>query len=72
MPDGYSELAIEYPNFNVNYQGVLSVIKNAFTAAIRTKGIDRAICLLSLRRTLEIIYKDKNAEGNKLQRKFKI
>lgn len=70
MPDGYSELTIEYPNLNINYQGVPSVIKNAFTAAVRTKGIDRAICLLSLRRTLEMICKDKNAEGNNLQSKI--
>lgn len=71
MPDGYSELTIEFPSLNVNYQRVPSAIKNAFTAAVRTKGIDRAICLLSLRRTLEMICKEKNAQGNNLQSKIK-
>lgn len=70
MPDGYSEITIEYPNLNVNYKGVPESIKNAFTAAVRTKGIDRAICLLSLRRTLEMICKDKSAEGKDLESKI--
>lgn len=70
MPDGYSEVKIEFPNLNVHNKGVPEKIRTAFLAAVRTRGIDKAICLLSLRRTLEMICKDKNAVGKDLQSKI--
>jgi len=36
-------------------------IKEAYSAALKTKGIDKSICLMALRRTLELLLKDKGA-----------
>lgn len=70
MHNGESDLKCVYPLINIDYTGVPDNIKTAFESAIRTKGIDYAICLLSLRRTLEMICKDKNAEGKTLVQKI--
>lgn len=70
MPDGYSEVRIEYPDLNIHNKGIPEKIRSAFLAAVRTRGIDKAICMLSLRRTLEMICKDKNAVGKDLQDKI--
>ena len=70
MPDGYSDTKIEFPDLNIHNKGVPEKIRTSFLAAARTRGIDRAICLLSLRRTLEMICKDKNAEGKNLENKI--
>lgn len=70
MLDDYSEMKIEFPNLNIRNKGVPEKIRTAFLAAVRTKGIDKAICLLSLRRTLEMICKDKGAVGRDLERKI--
>jgi hypothetical protein len=59
---------IEYPSVAVPAEGVPKDIYSAFEASIRTKGIDYAICMLSLRRVLEMICKDKGAEGKDLER----
>lgn len=45
-------------------------VKQAFDAALKTKNIDKAVCLIALRRTLEIIVKEKNAEGRDLWHKI--
>lgn len=68
MDDYPSDVRIEYPVIAVSAEGVPEEIYSAFEAAVRTKGIDRAICLLSLRRVLEMICKDKNANGNTLEK----
>ncbi|MEG1725861.1 MAG: DUF4145 domain-containing protein [Anaerovoracaceae bacterium] len=60
------EEEILYPTTSVNYTGVPPLIKNAFDAAVQTKGIDQAICALSLRRVLEMICKEKAAKGKTL------
>lgn len=70
MPDEYSQIQNEYPAVNICYDGVPYKIKAAFESAVKTKGIDSAICLLSLRRTLEMICKDKNARGRDLETKI--
>ena len=56
-----------YPSFLMSPAGVPKEIYSAFEAAIRTKGIDYAICLLSLRRVLEMICKEKGAIGKDLE-----
>lgn len=61
----------QFPISNIDYTGVPEIIKTAFESAIKTKGINRAICILSLRRTLEMICKDKGAEGKDLDSKIK-
>ena len=70
MPENSEEVIIEYPKVDICYDGVPPKIKNAFESAVKTKGIDKAICLLSLRRTLEMICKDKNAKGRNLESKI--
>lgn len=61
---------IEYPSVAVPPEGVPKEIYSAFEAAIRTKGIDYSICLLSLRRVLEMICKEKEARGKTLEDKI--
>lgn len=57
---------ILYPTSIVNYTNVPESILDAFEAAIQTKGIDLAICVLALRRVLEMICKERGAQGDKL------
>ena len=64
------ESKIEYPIIAVSPEGVPKEIYSAFEAAVKTKGIDYAICLLSLRRVLEMICKDKEAVGKDLEKKI--
>ena len=59
-----------YPHITTDFLGVPEKIKTAFESACATKGIDSAICVLSLRRTLEMICKDKNAVGDDLKKKI--
>ncbi len=59
---------IVYPSVMVFSDGVPKDIYSAFEAAIRTKGIDYAICMLSLRRVLEMICKENGAEGKDLEK----
>jgi len=66
----FDKIRYEFPKVNVNYEGVPEKIKTAFDSAIKTKGIDRAICVLSLRRTLEMICKEKGASGSDLKGKI--
>lgn len=56
-----------FPSVLVSPEGVPKEIYSAFEAAIRAKGIDCAICLLSLRRVLEMICKEKGAVGKDLE-----
>lgn len=60
----------EYPTIAVSPDGVPKDIYAAFEAAVKTKGIDHAICLLSLRRVLEMICKEKGASGYNLEKKI--
>lgn len=45
-------------------------VKEAYEAALKTKNIDSAVCLIALRRTLEIICKEKEAQGRDLWNKI--
>lgn len=65
-----SERKTEYPAVAVSPDGVPKEIYSAFESAVKTKGIDHSICLLSLRRVLEMICKDKGAEGRDLEKKI--
>lgn len=70
MPVAYRETKNEFPTVNICYDGVPNNIRHAFDSAIKTRGIDKAICLLSLRRTLEMICNDKGAQGKTLEKKI--
>jgi hypothetical protein len=65
-----TERKTEYPTIAVSPDGVPKEIYSAFESAVKTKGIDHAICLLSLRRVLEMICKDKGAVGRDLEKKI--
>lgn len=61
---------IEFPTIAVSQYGVPKDIFSAFESAVKTKGIDYSICLLSLRRVLEMICKNKGAVGHTLDQKI--
>lgn len=54
------------------YQGtnVPDNVNNAFSSALKALYVDNVICLIALRRTLEIICKDKGATNGTLQNKI--
>lgn len=64
------QIKTEYPTIAVSRDGVPKDIYSAFESAVKTKGIDYSICLLSLRRVLEMICKDKDAVGSNLEKKI--
>lgn len=64
------EIKTEYPTIAVSPEGVPNEIYSAFESAVKTKGIDYSICLLSLRRVLEMICKEKGAVGKDLEKKI--
>ncbi|NJD01218.1 MAG: DUF4145 domain-containing protein, partial [Ruminiclostridium sp.] len=45
-------------------------VKEAYEAALKTRNIDSAVCLMALRRTLEIVCKEKKAQGHNLWNKI--
>lgn len=62
---------ILYPENRLKMYGVPNDIAGAFESALKIKNIDYNICLISLRRTLEMICNNKNAKGNSLYKKIK-
>jgi len=59
-----------FPALTLKENYIPNNVKDAFESAIKTKEIDKAICLIALRRTLEIICIEKNAQGNNLRHKI--
>lgn len=57
---------IVYPDNSLDFSHVPKDIKNAFEAALKIQQIDSASCLMSLRRILEAICKERNANGDNL------
>jgi hypothetical protein len=57
---------ILYPRFDYEKKEVPDKINNSFVSALKTKHDDLSICLLSLRRTLEMICKDKGFNDGSL------
>lgn len=57
----FDEQRVLFPPCNVESNIVPQKIKDAYEAALKTKGIDRFVCLLALRRTLELILKNQGA-----------
>ncbi|WP_408010774.1 DUF4145 domain-containing protein [Pseudalkalibacillus sp. A8] len=47
-----------------------SNIKGAYESALKVKSIDKTICVMSLRRTLEMVCKDKGAVNGQLHQKL--
>ena len=57
----YDEKNIVYPQNSIDSNAVPPKVKEAYEAALKTKSIDKYVCLMALRRTLELLLKDKGA-----------
>lgn len=57
----YSKKTILFPINSIESGSIPPKVKEAFEAALKTEGIDKNVCLMALRRTLELILKDKGA-----------
>lgn len=64
------ESQIIYPENRMIFKEVPDEVASAFESALKIKKIDKQICLISLRRTLELICSDKGAKGKSLQSKI--
>ncbi len=69
--DQYEYDDILYPMSTYKGSGVPQKVNNAFEASLKARHLDASICLLALRRTLEIICKDKGANDGFLEAKIK-
>lgn len=63
--------SIIYPAITRNSQNMPKKVYGSFEAAIKVRHIDGAICVLSLRRTLEMMCKDRGETGHDLYTKLK-
>ena len=61
---------ILYPQTTFDYSGIPTQVASAYAAALKCRNIDHAICLMALRRTLEVVCLDKKASGRDLWRKI--
>jgi len=66
----YDEKTILYPISNIESSSIPTKVQEAFEAALKTKEIDKNICLMALRRTLELILNDKGASKWGLKNKI--
>ena len=57
----YTEDKILFPVNSLDNNAMPQKIKEAFEAALKVRDIDNNICLMALRRTLELIFVDKGA-----------
>lgn len=63
---------ILYPqNVSLDDSGIPNVVKKSFEAALRIKNIEGTLCAIGIRRTLEMMCKDKGATGRDLYSKIK-
>ncbi len=59
-----------YPIITYQNTNVPQKVNKAFLSAIKAQHVDDVVCLIALRRTLEIICKDKKAKGETLKDKI--
>ncbi|MGV8906620.1 MAG: DUF4145 domain-containing protein [Acetobacterium sp.] len=64
--EDYTEDEILYPTNTFQGEHLPEQIRTAYEAVLKTKNIDSAVCLIALRRTLEIACKEKGGEGRTL------
>ncbi|TCP28785.1 uncharacterized protein DUF4145 [Scopulibacillus darangshiensis] len=69
--DPFEDFRFIYPNVTADMKHLPEDVKGAYESALKVKNIDHAICALSLRRTLEIMCKQKGAKGDSLYKKLK-
>mgnify|MGYP006291755649 CR=1 FL=1 len=74
-PPGHGNNTIQkeylYPKLSYKNSGVPTKINDSFKAALKAKNVEPSICLISLRRTLEMICKDKQFTKGTLYKKLK-
>jgi hypothetical protein len=61
---------ILYPINSIESKAIPPKIKNAFEGALKTKSIDINVCLMALRRTLELVLIEKGAKSWGLKEKI--
>lgn len=59
--EGYTEDKILFPINSIESNAMPKKIKEAFESALKVRNIDNNICLMALRRTLELILVDKGS-----------
>lgn len=59
--DWYDDVTVLYPMSSFDNKAVPKKIAEAFEAALKVKNIDNGVCLMALRRTLELVLCDKGA-----------
>lgn len=59
-----------FPTISFKDKYIPDQIKKAYESALKTRYIDSSVCLMALRRTLEIICKEKGAIGDNLWKKI--
>jgi len=59
-----------YPQMTISNDSIPKKVRNSFEAALRIKNIEGTLCAIGIRRTLEMMCKDKNASGKDLFRKL--
>lgn len=64
----YSLEEILYPINTFSDSSLPKPIKDSYEAALKTRNIDGAVCLIAIRRVLEIVCKLNNAKGNNLEK----
>lgn len=65
------EISILYPTPINDYPEVPTKVNRAFQVALRSRYLDPTLCMVALRRTLEMICKDKGFNGGNLNAKLK-
>ncbi|MFW6028734.1 MAG: DUF4145 domain-containing protein [Halanaerobiales bacterium] len=68
---GFEHKEILYPTSTFNNLGVPDNVSSAFNVSIKAKHVDPSVCLISLRRTLEMICKDHGIHKGTLGFKLK-
>jgi Domain of unknown function (DUF4145) len=69
--DIYEEGQLLYPlSEKVNLYSLPKSIKSAYESALKVKNIDDGVCLMAIRRTLEMVCKDKGAVKGQLHQKL--
>lgn len=62
---------ILYPSVSIDAGSIPDQVKKSFEAALRIKNLEGNLCAIGIRRTLEMMCKDKQAEGRDLYHKLK-
>lgn len=66
----YTKDTVLFPINSIDSKSIPPKVKEAFEAALKTKNIDKYVGLMALRRTLELILKDKGATSWSLKDKI--